>query len=146
MYSIGEVSRLTGITAHTLRFYEKIGVLPAPERKDGKKNGIRTFNDQDVQFIRFIHGLKNTGMKLEVIATFAEDGCLLTQNHQDIDISGTLQKRLDILDVHIEQLEQQMKHLETVKTIAQGKRSYYAALLKEQASVEPAHRRMLKNL
>ncbi len=131
MYSIGEVSRLTGITAFTLRYYEKIGLLPKPQRQGGKKNGIRRYDDQDLRFIRFIHGLKQTEMKLEDIATFVEDGCLLMQNDRDIDINDTLLKRIGILDRHIAQLEQQMKQLEIVKTIAQDKRIFYSTMLKE---------------
>lgn len=134
MYSIGEVSKLTGITAFTLRYYEKIGLLPNPQRQDGKKNGIRRYDDQDLRFIRFIYGLKHTGMKLEDIATFVEDGCLLVQNERDIHITDTLRKRIEILEQHIEQLDQQMKQLETVKAIAKDKRNFYSNMLKEQAS------------
>lgn len=65
MYTISEIARLTGISAYTLRYYEKIGVLPDPTRQEGRKNGIRRYSDQDLRFIRFIHGLKQTGMKLE---------------------------------------------------------------------------------
>ena len=34
MYSIGEISKMTGITAFTLRYYEKIGVLPGSEQAE----------------------------------------------------------------------------------------------------------------
>ena len=81
MYSIGEMSKLTGITAFTLRYYEKIGVLPGPSRQ----NGIRRYDEQDLQFIRFIHGLKETGMGLEDIAAIAEDGCLLNLSENNAD-------------------------------------------------------------
>ena len=134
MYSISEVSRLTGITAFTIRYYEKIGVLPNPQRQSGKKNGIRQYDDQDLRFIRFIHGLKQTGMKLEDIAAFAEDGCLLTQNDQEIDINDTLRKRIEILEQHIEQLQRQISHLDAVKEIAQNKKTFYSALLQQQQS------------
>lgn len=131
MYSIREVSKLTGITAYTLRYYEKIGILPSPARHDGKPNGIRRYSDQDLRYIRFIHGLKQTGMNLEDIASFTEEGCLLKQEGEAIeDLQGTLQKRIAILDQHIEWLNQQMKQLESVKSIAEDKRSFYAKMLK----------------
>ncbi|MCR8634333.1 MerR family transcriptional regulator [Paenibacillus radicis (ex Xue et al. 2023)] len=129
MYSIGEISKLTGITAFTLRYYEKIGILPKPGRQDG----MRRYDDQELQFIRFIHGLKQTGMSLESIAAFTKDGCILTLNDQDVDISGSLQDRISMLARHIDQLEQQIKHLETVKEIAQEKSRFYSNMLKEQA-------------
>ncbi|PUA39297.1 hypothetical protein C8Z91_10140 [Paenibacillus elgii] len=70
MYSISDIARLSGITAFTLRYYEKIGVLPRPRRQGGKEAGIRQYDDSDLRLIRFIHGLKQTGMKLEVIMVF----------------------------------------------------------------------------
>ncbi|PLS15689.1 hypothetical protein CVD28_21245 [Bacillus sp. M6-12] len=77
MYSIGDVSKLTGITAYTLRYYEKVGLLPNPSRQDGKENGIRQYTEADLTFIRFINGLKRTGMKLEDIGKFMEEAVLL---------------------------------------------------------------------
>jgi DNA-binding transcriptional MerR regulator len=94
MYSIGQISKLTGITAFTLRYYEKIGLLPKPHLLDGKQNGVRRYDDQDLRFIRFIHGLKQTGMKLEDIAAFTEDGCLLNQKDQEI---GDMHSNLGLL-------------------------------------------------
>jgi DNA-binding transcriptional MerR regulator len=133
MYSISEVAKITGITAYTLRYYEQIGVLPPQSRHD---NGTRVYNDEDLRFIRFIHGLKQTGMKLEDIASFAEDGCLLSQMQQSKDdLDTTLHKRIAILDEHIHELEQQMKQLESVKAIANEKRELYFALLNDRASL-----------
>lgn len=129
MYSIGEVAKLTGITAFTLRYYEKIGVLPGPPRLAGKENGVRRYSDEDLRFIRFVHGLKQTGMRLEDIAEFAADGCLLTQDNQAIDVNDTLHKRIDILERHIQQLQRQISHLDAVKAIAQDKKNFYSALL-----------------
>ncbi|RDZ11097.1 MerR family transcriptional regulator [Priestia megaterium] len=135
MYSIGEISKLTGISAYTLRYYEKIGLLPNPYRLDGKHNGIRQYDDQNLRFIRFIYGLKQTGMKLKDIMLFAEDGCLLIQNDQDIDdIQDILHKRIELLNKHVNLLEQQMKQLENVKNLAHEKRNLYSAILNEQTS------------
>ncbi len=134
MHSIGEVSRLTGITAFTLRYYEKIGLIPNPSRQYGKKNGVRQYSDEDLQFIYFIHGLKQTGMKLQDIVTFTKHGCLRSQDNASIDINGILSKRIEILDRHIEELEQQMQRLETINNIAKEKRMIYSDMLQEQAS------------
>ena len=135
MYSIGEVSRLTGITASTLRYYETIGLIPIPpQRQYGRKNGIRRYDDADLRFIHFIHGLKQTGMKLQDIVTFTKHGCLRSQDNASIDINGILSKRIEILDRHIEELEQQMQRLETINNIAKEKRMIYSDMLQEQAS------------
>lgn len=135
MYSIGEISKLTGISAYTLRYYEKMGLLPNPYRLDGKQNGIRQYNDQDLRFIQFIYGLKQTGMKLKDITLFAEDGCLLTKNDQEIeDIQYILHKRIELLNKHVNLLEQQLEQLENVMTLAHEKRNFYSAMLIEQPS------------
>lgn len=134
MYSISEVSKITGITAYTLRFYEKVGILPNPSRKDGKETGRRRYDEGDIRFIRFIHGLKQTGMKLEDIASFAKDGCLLDLDGREMpDIRDSLHLRMDILDKHIDWLERQMEHLEQVKTVALEKKAYYSAMLNDRS-------------
>lgn len=131
MYSISEMSKLTGITTYTLRYYEKIGLLPSPARL--KPNRVRRYDDQDLRFIQFIYGLKQTGMKLKDIALFAEDGCLLTEDNQEKEcIDGTLHKRIEILDEHIDLLEQQIEQLKKVKALAHEKKSIYATMLNEQ--------------
>jgi Predicted transcriptional regulators len=134
MYSISDIARLSGITAFTLRYYEKIGVLPRPQRQDGKLAGIRQYDDSDLQFIRFIHGLKQTGMKLEDIASFTRDGCLLAarEEEDDYDIDGILYKRIEILNRHIDDLDQRMKQLEAVKKTAMDKRVFYQRMLEER--------------
>lgn len=137
MRSISEVSRLTGITPSTLRYYEKIGLLPhPPQRQFGRKNGVRRYDDEDIRFLHFIHGLKQTGMKLEDIGAFTEDGCLLTQNVPVADIHRIVNKRMDILDQHLEHLEQQIERLQTVKRNAKEKRAFYSSILNENC---PTH-------
>lgn len=136
MYSISEVFKLTGITAYTLRYYEKIGLLPKPKRIDGKQYGIRRYDDEDLRFIRFIHGLKHTGMKLKDIATFVEEGCYVTQEEPDIEVKVIFRKRIEILNNHIEKLEHQLRQLEFVKVSAQDKRNFYYSMLKEHGNEE----------
>ena len=75
-------------------------------------------------------------MKLEDITSFTEDGCLLKQDGEGIkDLPGMLQKRMAILDHHIDWLNQQMEQLERVKGIAEDKRFFYASLLYDRAEV-----------
>ncbi|MEH6889243.1 MerR family transcriptional regulator [Bacillus sp. JJ864] len=78
MYTIGKVAELTGMSIHTLRYYEKLGLVPPPKRN----SGIRQYTDGDVQFLQFLYSLKQTGMSLEEIAEFASDGCILEEIKQ----------------------------------------------------------------
>jgi DNA-binding transcriptional MerR regulator len=133
VYSIGQVSKLTGITAFALRYYEKIGLLPQPRRQDGKPHGVRVYDDRDLQFINFIHGLRDAGMKLDDIASFVEGGCLLTQDSRSAGVRHMLRRRISILEQHVGELERQIARLQALKSTAQDKKDYYAGLLTEDA-------------
>ena len=78
MYKIGEVAELTGMSIHTLRYYEKLGLLPPPTRN----SGIRQYTEGDVRLLKFLYSLKQTGMSLEEIAEFASDGCIIEEIRQ----------------------------------------------------------------
>ena len=69
MYSIQEVSQKTGLTAHTLRYYEKEGLLSGVERTQG---GFRQYTDEDLERLGLICCLKNTGMPLQESARFVQ--------------------------------------------------------------------------
>lgn len=112
MYSIGKVSELTGVSAYTLRYYEKIGLLTAPERKSG---GIREYSDMDIGFIRFLSSLKKTGMSLEDITEFVKDGCILEKIHEGGDVHPSIERRIEILAKHLKKMELQLRELECGK-------------------------------
>ena len=64
-YPIGEVTRLTGLSADTLRYYEKIGLLPRVERN---ASGLRRYNDKDLSRLRFIRRAQTMDFSLAEIA------------------------------------------------------------------------------
>jgi DNA-binding transcriptional MerR regulator len=63
-YSITEVAEKTNLTPHTLRYYEKEGLLPFVDRSD---TGNRDFKDKDMEWLELICCLKNTGMSIKQI-------------------------------------------------------------------------------
>lgn len=63
MYKISEVSKMIGFSVPTLRYYEELGIS-APAKN---KSGYREYSEADVEWLRFIHRLKHTGMDLESI-------------------------------------------------------------------------------
>jgi MerR family copper efflux transcriptional regulator len=77
---ISEVADRTGFAPPTLRYYERIGLLPSPERSE---SGYRLFSEQDVDLLDFIARAKRLGLPLEEIKTLAEawsrDDCKATQ-------------------------------------------------------------------
>ena len=106
MYSIQEVSRKTGLTAHTLRYYEKEGLLNGVERSQG---GFRQYTDEDLERLGLICCLKNTGMSIQEIARFVQ----LTREGEH-----TLEERVKLLREHRERvlarMEEMQKHLDKV--------------------------------
>ncbi|GKX65227.1 MerR family transcriptional regulator [Inconstantimicrobium mannanitabidum] len=68
-YSIGDVSKMLNISISALRYYDKEGLLPLVNRTGGN---IRIFDDTDVECLKMIECLKNTGMPLKEIKQFFE--------------------------------------------------------------------------
>ena len=64
-YHIGDVSKLLGISADTLRYYEKIGLLPAINRT---VSGIRVYIERDLSRLRFIRRAQKMQFSLKEIA------------------------------------------------------------------------------
>lgn len=106
MYSIQDVSKKTGLSAHTLRYYEKEGLLSHVERTPG---GFRQYTDEDMEALGLICCLKNTGMSLQEITRF------VSLTHEG---DQTLRERVELLRGHrenvIARMEEMQKYLEKV--------------------------------
>lgn len=61
---INELSKVTGLVDKTIRYYESIGILPQPKRL---ANGYRTYDEPDVDRVRFVMGLRRLGFSLDDI-------------------------------------------------------------------------------
>jgi DNA-binding transcriptional MerR regulator len=66
-YTIKQAAQQTGISEDTIRYYEKIALLPRAKRKD---NGHRVYNEEDIEALRLIACLKKTGLPLEEMRPF----------------------------------------------------------------------------
>lgn len=64
-YRIGDITRFTGLSADTLRYYEKIGLLPPVNRT---VSGIRVYSDQDISRLHFIRRAQKMNFTLAEIA------------------------------------------------------------------------------
>lgn len=63
--NIGEVAQASGVSQRMIRHYEKIGLIPAPARRE---SGYRTYAESDVHRLRFIANARDLGFPIEEIA------------------------------------------------------------------------------
>ncbi len=120
LFSIGEVSALTGLTTHTLRFYEQEGLFAAPVRRNSA--GRRVFNEQDVGWLRVCAKLRSSGMPLPDIRRYAQ---LAAQG------TGTEAERFEILRRHEGVVRQHMSDLQEALDVIRAKVALYADRMAE---------------
>lgn len=68
-YTISEVAALTGLTAHTLRWYERIGLMPHIDRSH---TGQRRYSNRDLDWLALVGKLRLTGMPVADMVRYAE--------------------------------------------------------------------------
>lgn len=68
-YTISEVVVFTGLTAHTLRWYERIGLMPHVDRSH---TGQRRYSNRDLDWLDFVTKLRLTGMPVADMVRYAE--------------------------------------------------------------------------
>lgn len=104
LYTVKEVSEKTGITPHTLRFYEKEGVLPNVDRD---VSGGRVYNDTNIDWIETVQALRSTGLPLAEIKQYNElyragDSTLQQRKgmlaHQKYKVEEQIQKLMKTLE------------------------------------------------
>lgn len=98
--NIKKVSELTGITADTIRYYERIGLIPPVTRN---KSGIRDFSQHEIDVLEFVRYFKNAGMSVESLIDYID---LLDKG--DVSIPA----RLSILQDEKERLEERIEQLQ----------------------------------
>lgn len=113
MYSIKEVSEIMGISAYTLRYYEKIGLLSFVKRNEA---GVREFSVSDLLTLNTIYRLKQTGMSLKDIKHYLE---LIKEGFPSVD------ERLAIFCAQKKRVEAQIRSLENALETIDGKLHYY---------------------
>jgi DNA-binding transcriptional MerR regulator len=67
LMKIAEVSKKFDISADTLRYYEKVGLLPPVNRSE---NGIRDFDETDLRRVDFIKSMRRAGLSIEILTEY----------------------------------------------------------------------------
>lgn len=123
--SIQRAAAETGLSRDTLRYYERIGILPGIERS---KSGHRQFSDDDMGWIKLVQCLRATGMPIEDLHSYAE---LMQQG------DSTAGERLRILEAHRRRIRDDMQELATALELVERKIAGYDEVLARGLKVEP---------
>ena len=104
--TISDAARRSGISAHTLRYWERAGLIQ-PVTRNG--SGHRRYAEEDLERIKFLTKLRATGMPIRQVRRYAE----LLNGGDD-----TNEERLKLLEAHREavqaRLEETVGHLELI--------------------------------
>ena len=109
---ISDVSEQSGLSVDTLRYYEKIGLLPPVRRSE---NGIRDFSDLDMRRVNFIKCMRAAGLPVDVLIAYyalvqqgddtidARKKILQEQRARLLDRMAEMQETLDLLNhkIHV---------------------------------------------
>ena len=118
MYTIGQVSEMFNIPISTLRYYDKEGFFPNLKRS----SGIRRFGEQDIEALKVIECLKESGLELKDVKQFikwATKGSSTYKNRKELFVKRKIA------------VEQEIKKLQKTLNILEYKCWYYDKAIKD---------------
>lgn len=118
MYTIGQISQMFNIPISTLRYYDKEGFFPNLKRS----SGIRRFDEQDIEALKVIECLKESGLELKDVKQFIK---WATKG------SSTYKNRKELFEKRKKAVEQEIKSLKKTLNILEYKCWYYDKAIKD---------------
>lgn len=120
MYTVKQVAEKMGISAYTLRFYDKEGLFPHLARGE---NNVRLFSEEDLEWVSIVQCLRETGMPLADVKEFVQ---LCLQG------DATIPTRHQILQNQVLKVEEDLAAMARRISMLRRKVAYYNALLNER--------------
>lgn len=93
MYGIAQVEEISGISAFTIRYYDKCGFFPNLQRDS---HGARIFSDADVEQLKLVDSLRKSGLSIEGIQYFVK---AFSKEPLNSDCLAILKDRLKVLEI-----------------------------------------------
>lgn len=118
-FTIQQTAEMTGLSVHTLRYYENIGLIHPIDRAD---NSHRRYSQEDIDWIGFLKKLRATGMSIQDMQTYAE-----LQRQGDV----TLPKRVEMLKKLQQELESHIDELNAHLNLIRYKITFYTGVIEE---------------
>ena len=120
--NIKKVSEQLGISSDTIRYYERIGLVP-PINRD--KNGVRNFTDIDIQRLDFIKCMRHAGLSIESLHEY--------MHLYSLNDDHTIPARKKILEEEAEKLDERIANLQETRAYLQHKIDIYESKLTKVA-------------
>lgn len=98
--TIAQASKQTNISLDTLRYYERIGLIPPIRRT---QSGIRDYSEEDLRWVEFVKCMRRAGLSIEVLTEYLR---LFREGDR------TLQKRRELLLEQRDQLEEKIAEMQ----------------------------------
>ena len=117
--TIKEVSETFDISADTLRYYERIGMIPEVTRTAG---GIRDYQESDLGWVELVICMRKAGLPVEALIEYVK----LYQEGDE-----TFEARLQLLSEEREKLEEQKAQIESILQGAEQTRTYLGKIRAE---------------
>lgn len=120
--TIKEVSEKYNVSADTIRYYERIGLIPPVPRKP---NGIRNFDQEACNWIEFVRCLRDAGVQIEALIDyvhlFYQEGTAEARKAILVEQRDRLQKQIDTMNLVIERLNKKVDRYEEIIIPAEKK-------------------------
>lgn len=115
LYRIGDVTKKTGLTADTLRYYEKIKLFPRVSRN---ASGIREYDDKDISRLKFIQRAQKMNFSLSEISDLLK----MRENPQKVrdEVRQLTADKLLEVDEHLQSLTTLRSELQLLLNLCQG--------------------------
>jgi DNA-binding transcriptional MerR regulator len=120
MLTITGAAQASGVSPHTLRYYERAGLLDPIDRNG---SGHRRYRDDDLERIRFLTKLRSTGMPIREVRRYAE---LMRDGEQ------THEQRMALLEAHRESVLHRLEETRQNLELIEWKINYYRERLERQ--------------
>lgn len=129
-FTIGRLAEHAGVGIDTIRFYERKGLLPQPQRT---ASGYRLYNQSSISRIRFVRRAKELGFSLDEIQNLLK---LQDNSGPKAEVKAITRRKLEQIDEKISDLNRMRSVLQTLDAECSGKGSVSGCPIIEAMTIE----------
>ena len=112
---IGEASEKTGVSVDTLRYYEKVGLVPAIQRDE---HGVRDYTEANLRWVEFVKCMRHAGLPIEALTTYVS---LVRAGDETVETrKAILEEQRGLLAERIKEMQRTMLYLDYKIRVYEG--------------------------